>query len=90
MVFSNAQKSLDQRQVLPQDVSQSVLAISDWLKDSIDNNLSVKRLELIDHIVLTNFETYFNDCIKSRQVMLLTQNKRVGMKIFRKSSKRVG
>ena len=78
MVFSNAQKSLDQRQVQPQDVSQSVLAISNWLKDNIDNNLSVKRLELIDHIVLTNFETYFNDCIKSRQVVLLTQNKRVG------------
>ena len=75
MVFSNAQKSLVQRQVLQQDVSQSVLAISDWLRNSIDNNLSVKRLELIDHIVLTNFETYFNDCIKSRQVMLLTQNK---------------
>ena len=65
MVFSNAQKSLDQRQVLPQHVSQSFLAISNWLKDSIDNNLSVKRLELINHIVLTNFETYFNDCIKS-------------------------
>ena len=75
MVFSNAQKSLDQRQVLPQDVSQSVLAISDWLKDSIDNNLSVKRLELIDHIVLTNFETYFNDCIKSRQVLHVKQLK---------------
>ena len=65
MVFSNAQKSLDQRQVQPQDVSQSVLAISNWLKDNIDNNLSVKRLELINQIVLMNFETYFNDCIKS-------------------------
>ena len=63
IVFSNAQKSLDQRQVQPQDVSQSVLAISNWLKDNIDNNLSVKRLELINHIVLSNFETYFHDCM---------------------------
>ena len=35
IVFSNAQNSLGQRQVQPQDVSQSVLAISNWLKDDM-------------------------------------------------------
>ena len=70
MIFSHAQDSLDQRQVVPQNVFQSVMAVRNWLKSKITENLSLNRLEIINHIVSTNFENYFNDCIKSRQVLL--------------------
>lgn len=68
IIFSRAQETLKLRQIQQTEVAQSVLAVGDWLKNGIENNLSMKRLELINHIVLTSFETYFNDCIKSRQV----------------------
>ena len=66
MIFSHAQDSLDQRQVVPQNVFQSVMAVRNWLKSKITENLSLNRLEIINHIVLTNFDNYFNDCMKSR------------------------